>query len=116
MNLGIRFSKQPVDRLSSMRTEAYQWMLFDDLITLFNNYTHQMYFDHSYIFAVELGRELDLNCSSHIIALDRIPENGCEIQDMASVVNGVLIRLKIARRQTSKQDTTMVKALVVTMF
>ena len=75
-----------------------------------------MELDPSYIISVELRREQGLNCSSHVIALDRTQDNGCEIHNMACAVNGVSIRLRIASRQTSKQDTTMVKTVEVTTF
>jgi hypothetical protein len=41
----------------------------------------------------------------HYVAIDRKPDNGCEIHDAACVESGVIIRLKVRQKKTASRQT-----------
>jgi hypothetical protein len=38
------------------------------------------------------------------VAIDRKPENGCEIQDACCVTSGIMIRLKVVKTKAENKD------------
>ena len=81
--------------------------MIDDFLTLLNG--HKMtYFEPSYILTVDesMVRWYGLGGSwmnklgpPHYIAIDRKPENCCEIQDTACGMSGVMLKLKIVKSE-----------------
>ena len=41
----------------------------------------------------------------HYVAIDRKPENGCEIQDSCCGVSGIMMRLKVVKQEEDYSDT-----------
>jgi Transposase IS4 len=107
----IRFSKQPAESPAGMSSEAYRWMLVDDFVALFNGH-RKMYFEPSHILTVNesmvrwygLGGTWINMGLPHYLAIDRKPENGCEIQNAACGISGVMLKLKIVKLATHKPE------------
>ena len=94
----IRFSEQPCNRPSEMTSEQYQWRLVDDFIKNFNEHRAQNFFTSDEI-CVDESMSWWYGQGSHwinhglpmYVAIDRKPENGCEIQNAACGCSGVMI-------------------------
>ena len=100
----IRFSEQPPNRPSDMTSEQYCWRLVDDFVKNFNEHRAQNFFPSDEICVDESmsrwygqgGHWINHGLPMYV-AIDRKPENGCEIQNAACGRSGVIIRLKIVK-------------------
>ena len=105
----IRFSEQPPNRPSEMTSEQYRWRLVDDFVKNFNEHRAQKFFPSDEICVDESmsrwygqgGHWINHGLPMYV-AIDRKPENGCEIQNAACGRSGVIIRLKIVK--TAEED------------
>ena len=100
-----RWSHQPEDRgVDCTSEEEYRWMLVDDFVTNFNEH-RQNFFYPSEMICVDESMSRWYGQGGHwinhglpqYVALDRKPENGCEIQNAACGVSGVMLRLKLVK-------------------
>jgi hypothetical protein len=131
----IRFSNQPSSRPEGMNSEKYRWLLVDDFIRSINN--HRLsYFKPSKLICVDksmirwYGQGGDWINSGlpNYVAIDRKPENGCEIQNSCCGRSGIMLRLllvKTSREMLSElafdntdmnHGTQVVKTLVTPWF
>jgi Transposase IS4 len=100
----IRWSYQPIVRLGDLSSEQYRWMLIDDFVTNFNDHRAN-YFNPSDTICVDESMSRWYGQGGHwinhglpqYIAIDRKPENGCEIQNAACGKSGVMLRLKLVK-------------------
>ena len=100
----IRFSDQPCNHPSEMTSEQYQWRLVDDFIKNFNEHQAQNFFPLDEICVDESmsqwygqgGHWINHGLPMYV-AIDRKPENDCEIQNAACGRSGVMIQLNIVK-------------------
>lgn len=102
----LRFGEQPPERPPMMSHGAYRWLLVDDFVNNFNNHREATFVPGWTICVDEsISRWYGLGGSwiniglPHYVAIDRKPENGCEIQDAACGVSGVMLRLKLVKSE-----------------
>jgi hypothetical protein len=100
----IAFSEQPATRPESMTSEQYRWLLVDGFVEKFNDYRKD-YFIPSHTICVDEsisrwygqgGFWINIGLPMYM-AIDRKPENGCEIQNAACGNSGVMLRLKLVK-------------------
>jgi Transposase IS4 len=99
-----RWSNQPDERLDDCSSEEYRWMLVDDFVANFNEH-RKHFFSPSELICVDESMSRWYGLGGHwinhglpqYIAIDRKPENGCEIQNAACGVSGVMLRLKLVK-------------------
>jgi Transposase IS4 len=99
-----RWSHQPEDRGIDCTSEEYRWMLVDDFVANFNEH-RKNFFNPSELICVDESMSRWYGQGGHwinhglpqYVAIDRKPENGCEIQNAACGVSGVMLRLKVVK-------------------
>jgi Transposase IS4 len=99
-----RWSNQPDDQLKDCSSEEYRWMLIEDFVTNFNEHCKN-YFSPSKLICVNESMSCWYAQGGHwinhglpqYIAIHRKPENGCEIQNAACGISGVMLRLKLVK-------------------
>jgi hypothetical protein len=96
----LRWSSQPATRPIHMSSKAYRWMLVDGFISNFNDYRAENFIPSELICVDESISRWYGQGGSWInhglpmyVAIDRKPENGCEIQNSACGKSGVMLRL-----------------------
>ena len=84
----IRFNDQPHNCPSEMTSEQYCWRLVDDFVKNFNEHQAQIFFQQMRFASMSpwINHGLPM-----YVAIDRIPEKGCEIQNAACGHSGVMI-------------------------
>ena len=100
----ILFSDQPAERPDNMSHEKYRWCLVDDFVKEFNDHREHMFIPSDWLCADESisrwygqgGHWINMGLPMYI-AIDRKPENGCEIQNSACGRSGVMLRLKLVK-------------------
>ena len=100
----LRFSYQPRNRADDMSSETYRWMLVDDFVMEFNLFRASNYGPSDRICGDEsisrwygLGGDWMNKGLPLYIAMDRKPDNGCEIQDACDGRSKVMIALKLVK-------------------
>jgi len=100
----IRFSNQPSVRPPDMTAEQYRWRLVDDFVTSFNDHRASTFSPSERICVDESisrwygkgGHWINHGLPMYV-AIDRKPENGCEIQCASCGESGIMIRLKLVK-------------------
>jgi hypothetical protein len=100
----IRWSEQPIVRTEETTSEDYRWMLIDGFVRNFNEH-RASYFNPSDLICVDesMSRWYGQGGSwinhglPQYVAINRKPENGCEIQNSACGRSGVMLRLKLVK-------------------
>jgi hypothetical protein len=112
----MRWSEQPEVRPNSMSSEKYRWSLVDGFVDRFNEHRASMFIPSEHICVDEsISRWYGQggNWINHglpmYIAIDRKPENGCEIQNAACGKSGIMMRLKLVK--TAEEESTHAKEL-----
>ena len=110
----IRFSDQKEDRPEGMSSEKHRWTLVDDFVTLFNSHRSAMFVPGETICVDEsisrwygLGGEWINIGLPMCVAIDRKPDNGCEIQDAACGKSKIMIRLKLVKTATEEEANSI---------
>ena len=100
----IRFSDQPAERPQGMTSEHYRWKRVDDFVKNFNEHRESTFIPSSRICVDEsisrwygLGGEWIHIGLPMYVAIERKPENGCEIQDAACGKSGIMIRILLVK-------------------
>ena len=115
----IRFSEQPAVRVYGMSDEEYRWGLVDKFVMAFNIHREQNFspggvicVDESMVRWYGLGGSWISIGLPHFVAMERKPEDGCEIQDACCGVTGIMCRLAIVKtaEASSNQEDTMTPA------
>ena len=114
----LRTGPQPNVRPQEMSSEQYRWMLVDTFVNNFNEHRAQ-FFSPSDLICVDesISRWYGqggywINHGLHMyVAIDRKPENGCEIQNSACGRSGVMLWLKLVKYEedenTHAQEDTV---------
>jgi hypothetical protein len=106
----MRFSHQPPERPPSMSHEEHRWTLVADFVWLFNEHRVEQFVPSDKICVDEsisrwygLGGDwINIGLPMYV-AMDRKPENGCEIQNSCCAKSGVMLRLRL--RKTKSKDS-----------
>ena len=102
----IRFGVQPLVRPSVLSSEIYRWTLVQIFIHNFNEH-RQQFFSPSDLICVDEsmsrwyglgGFWINIGLPQYI-AIDRKPENGCQIQNSVCDRSGVMLKLKLVKLQ-----------------
>ena len=100
----VRFSYQPVERPQTMCSQKYRWMLVDEFVDSFNRHRGRHYKPSEMICADEsmirwygLGGDWINKGLPHYMKIDRKPENGCEIQNIADGRTGIMMQLRLVK-------------------
>ena len=104
-----RYSKQPTTRPEGMSSEQYRWMLIDDHVLLFNKNRAKIITPSGTIVVDEsisrwygVGGDWINAGLPMYIAMDRKPENGCEIQDSCDGETGIMLQLKLVKTKVEE--------------
>lgn len=107
----LPFSKQPDVRAPGTSHAQHGWMLVDDFANLFNDHRASMFepsdllcVDESIACWYELGGNWINIGLPHYVAIDRKPEDGCEIQDVTDGRLGILLCLKLVKDPNDQQE------------
>ena len=100
----IRFSECPEERHTGITSMAHQWMLVDDFIESLNDYRAASYSPSDQI-CVEKSISRWYGLGDHwinigppnYVAMERNPDNVCEIQDACDERSKVMIRLNLVK-------------------
>ena len=105
------WSEQPSERPAGMSHEKYRWLLVDGFVTEYNNHREQNFIPSDLICVDESisrwygqgGRWINHGLPMYV-AIDRKPDNGCEIQNACCGRSGIMMRLKLVK--TAEEDRT----------
>jgi hypothetical protein len=107
----IVWSEQPKVRPVHMSHEKYRWLLVDGFIKLINDYRAES-FEPSDIICVDESISRWYGQGGHwinyglpmYVAIDRKPDNGCEIQNACCGRSTIMMRLKLVK--TAEEELT----------
>ena len=99
----VRWSRQPPEQPDGMSSERYRWMLVEDFVANYNDYRKRTFLPGGHLEADETvvrwygkgGAFVDAGLPMYL-ALERKPDNGGEIQNLADVASGIMLHLKVA--------------------
>jgi hypothetical protein len=99
----LTFSKQ-TEKTSTMTWEEHRWMLIDDFISNFNKHRATYYYPSEKICVDESisrwyglgGSWIDVGLPTYV-AMERKPENGCEIQNCCDGKSGIMLQLRVVK-------------------
>ena len=102
----LRWSDQPDVRPPEMSYAEYRWLLVDDMVEIFNSHREDSFIPSEWICVDESisqwyglgGGWIHIGLPMYI-AIDRKPENGCEIQNSACSESGVMLRLLLVKSE-----------------
>lgn len=97
----MRWSNQPEAQPEGMTSKAYRWMLVDDFVNNFNKHRANNFHpsgdvcaDESMIRWYGLGGAFVQLGLPMYVAMERKPDNGAEIQNVACVESNIMMQLK----------------------
>ena len=107
------WSEQEEERPEEMSHEEWRWSLVQDFVDNFNEHREAFYSASMLICADESisrwyglgGNWINLGLP-HYVAMDRKPENGCEIQNSCDGISGIMMRLKLVKSAAAEAATT----------
>ncbi|KAL3821904.1 hypothetical protein ACHAXA_008438 [Cyclostephanos tholiformis] len=93
-----------------MSSEQYRWMLVDNFVDNINEYRARTFVPGGHLEADESiihwygvrGSFVDAGIP-HYAAIERKPDNGAEIQNLADVASGIMLRLKIVKSAAEEE-------------
>lgn len=105
----LRFGEQPSIRPVGMSSERYRWLLVDAFVDNFNACRLAMYIPSDEICVDESmirwygtgGHWINAGLPMYV-AIDRKPENGCEVQNAADGKSSIMMKLKLVK--TAQHD------------
>ena len=107
------WSYQPVQRPLEVSHEEWRWMLVQDFVDNFNQHRETFYEASHLICADEsMSRWYGLGGNwinmglPHYVAMDRKPEDGCEIQNCCDGISGIMMRLKLVKSAVAEATAT----------
>ena len=100
----VRWSCQPPEQPDVMLSERYRWMLVEDFVANYNNYRQRTFVPGGHLEADKTvvrwygkgGAFVDAGLPMYL-ALECKPDNGGEIQNLADVVSGIMLHLKVVK-------------------
>lgn len=113
----IRFGDQPDQKPDHLTSEQYRWLLVDGFVTQFNNHRRDTFKPSDVICVDESisrwygqGGDWINHGLPMYIAIDRKPENGCEIQDSCCGKSGVMLQLLVVKTKREQENSLHVEA------
>lgn len=104
----LRFCRPPPSCPHGMSSEDYRWMMVDGHVESFNDHrakhvvpSEHICGDESVVRWYGLGGSFMNKGLPHYVAIDRKPENGCEIQNIADGESGLMLQLKLVKSKNS---------------
>ena len=99
-----RMGQQPATRPQGMSDAEYRWMLINNAIDRFNEHGESCFHPSDSICTDESmcrwygigGNWINMGLP-HYVAMDRKPENGCEVQNCCDGVSGIMLRMKLVK-------------------
>jgi hypothetical protein len=114
----LRFSHQPANRPHNTSSEEYRWMLVSDFVRSFNSHREEYFIPSERICVDEsmsrwygMGGDWINAGLPMYVAIDRKPENGCEIQNSCCATSGVMLRLRIVKSKVAEFEASAATAL-----
>jgi Transposase IS4 len=108
----IRFAYQPTEKHPDMSSERQRWLLVDGFVKNFNDHRKETFIPSDLICVDESisrwygqGGDWINHGLPMYVAIDRKPENGCEIQNSACGRSGVMLQLNIVK--TAKEQAAI---------
>ena len=106
----MAWSFQPRQRPEGMSSETHRWMLVDGFVTRFNDH-RKKYFMPTFIICVDESISRWYGLGGHwinmglpmYVAIDRKPEDGCEIQNACCGKTGIMMQLRLVRTQAGER-------------
>jgi hypothetical protein len=106
----VRWSRQPPEQPHGMSSEQYRWMLVNNFVANINEYRARTFVPGGHLEADESmirwygigGSFVDAGIP-HYAAIKRKPDNGAEIQNLADVASGIMLRLKIVKSAAKEE-------------
>ena len=106
----IKFSNQPAEK-GDLSSVQYRWLLVQDFVDAINAHRQCMVQPSDLICVDESisrwyglgGHWIDIGLP-HYVAIDRKPENGCEIQNAACGRSGIMLRVELV--STAEEEST----------
>jgi Transposase IS4 len=100
----VRWSSQADERPESMSHEEWRWTAVDDFVTRFNLH-RKSYYTPSYIICVDESMSRWYGLGGHwinmglpqYVAMDRKPEDGCEIQNCCDGKSNIMMQLRLVK-------------------
>ena len=106
------WSHHPETRPETMKHSQYRWKLVDGVVKCLNDYRAQSFISSEMIIVDELisrwygqGGDWIYYGLPRYVAIDRKPENCCEIQNSCCGVSGIMTRLKDVKQEEDYSDT-----------
>ena len=108
----IRFADQPDQKPDNMTSEQFRWLLVDGFVKEFNSHRVKSFKPSELICVDESisrwygqGGDWINHGLPMYVAIDRKPENGCEIQDACCGRTGVMLQLLIVKTKKEQSNT-----------
>ncbi|KAL3778102.1 hypothetical protein ACHAW5_004096 [Stephanodiscus triporus] len=99
-----------IHQCHGMSSEQYRWMLVDDFVDNINEYRARTFVPGGHLEADEsmirwygVGGSFVEAGIPHYAAIERKPDNGAEIQNLADVASGIMLRLKIVKSAAEEE-------------
>ncbi len=110
VNLLQWFARYSPEQPHGMSSEQYRWMLVNDFVANINEYRARTFVPGGHLEADESmirwygkgGSFVDAGIP-HYAAIERKPDNGAEIQNLADVASGIMLRLKIVKSAAEEE-------------
>jgi len=118
------WSFQPRVREEGMSSKSYRWLLVSDFVDRINNH-RKRYFSPSNVICVDESISRWYGIGGHwinkglpmYVAIDRKPEDGCEIQNACDGVSGIMMQLKMVKTQAhetaAREETAAAHAAAI---
>ncbi|EEC46364.1 predicted protein [Phaeodactylum tricornutum CCAP 1055/1] len=105
------WSEQPPERPEGMSSQSYRWKRVDGFVARYNDHqstafkpSHMICVDESISRWYGQGGNWINHGLPMYVAIDRKPENGCEIQNAACGCSGIMLRLKLVKSKTAREE------------
>jgi Transposase IS4 len=110
----LRFSKATTLRPEGMGHETWRWKRVDDFVEAYNTYRKSNFIPSDLLCVDEsmsrwygIGGDYINKGLPMYVAIDRKPENGCEIQNVCCGRSGVMLQLKIVKTSQEQRIIAM---------
>ena len=106
----MAWSFHPVHQPQGMSLENHRWMHVDDFVKHFNDH-RKKYFMPCFVICVDESISRWYGLGGHwinmglpmYVAIDRKPEDGCEIQNACCGKSGIMMQLKLVRTSAGEE-------------
>jgi len=107
----LSFSRQTNPKPPTMSWEEHRWQRIDNFVSNFNSHRATKYYPSDRICVDESisrwyglgGSWIDIGLPTYV-AMDRKPENGCEIQNCCDGKSGIMLQLRVVKSVTDENE------------